>query len=188
MIEAEWWEYDSLDELARCGCRRRRVHHRQRGRCAGLVADRGARRKTGPAIFSKLAAQKLPWKKVTIIPTDDRLVPMDDERSNVRESPRRFFRPARASSRSRPKSPTTGWRVIPPMPGCRICLGRRTSSGWAWARTGIPLRSLPGPTCRTRLRLPCTAGSWSDARPLPSDAPVARVTLDARRRSFPRGR
>ena len=35
-------------------------------------------------MFAKLAAQTLPWKKVTIIPTDDRLVPMDDERSNVR--------------------------------------------------------------------------------------------------------
>src|SRR5213075_54589 len=28
--------------------------------------------------------QKLSWKRVTIIPTDERLVPMDDERSNVR--------------------------------------------------------------------------------------------------------
>ena len=51
-------------------------------RNASLIAVPGG--KTGPAIFPKLAAQKLPWKRVTIIPTDDRLVPMDDERSNVR--------------------------------------------------------------------------------------------------------
>ena len=47
-------------------------------RNASLIAVPGGT--TGPAVFPKLAAQKLPWKRVTIIPTDDRLVPMDDER------------------------------------------------------------------------------------------------------------
>ena len=35
-------------------------------------------------IYKKLAGKKLNWKKVTIVPTDDRLVPMTDEASNVR--------------------------------------------------------------------------------------------------------
>src|SRR6478752_907870 len=33
-------------------------------------------------IYKKLAAAKLNGKKVTIIPTDDRLVPLTDERAN----------------------------------------------------------------------------------------------------------
>src|SRR5205085_6176524 len=84
MIEAEWWEYDSLDELADAvaGDVGFIVESAVDARGASLVAVPGD--ETGPAIFPKLASQKLPWKKVTIIPTDDRLVAMDDDRSNVR--------------------------------------------------------------------------------------------------------
>src|SRR6185369_17450828 len=39
----------------------------------------------------KLVAQALPWKRVTIIPTDDRLVPMDSELSNVRAIAKAFL-------------------------------------------------------------------------------------------------
>ena len=96
MIEAEWWEYDSLDELADAvaGDAGFIIESAVDARGASLIAVPGG--STGPAIFPRLAAQKLPWKKVTIIPTDDRLVPMDDERRNVREIAKAFLPRARA--------------------------------------------------------------------------------------------
>jgi 6-phosphogluconolactonase len=41
--------------------------------------------------LAALAEQELPWKRVTIIPTDDLLVPLDDERSKVRALARDFL-------------------------------------------------------------------------------------------------
>ena len=99
MIEAEWWEYDSLDELADAvaGDVGFIIDSAVDARNAALIAVPGG--KTGPAIFPKLAAQALPWKRVTIIPTDDRLVPMDSDLSNVRAIAKAFL--------------PTGARVIP---------------------------------------------------------------------------
>jgi 6-phosphogluconolactonase len=84
MIEAEWWEYDSLEELADAvaGDVGFIIESAIDARGTSLIAVPGG--STGPAIFPKVTALQLPWKKVTVIPTDDRLVPMDDERSNVR--------------------------------------------------------------------------------------------------------
>src|SRR5207245_5049539 len=84
MIEAEWWEYDSLEELADAvaGDVGFIVESAVDARGSSLIAVPGG--STGPAVFAKLAAQKLPWKNVTIIPTDDRLVPTEDEGSDVR--------------------------------------------------------------------------------------------------------
>lgn len=91
MIEAEWWDYDSLDELADAvaGDVGFIIESAVDARNASLIALPGG--KTGPAIFPKLAAQQLPWKRVTIVPTDERLVPMDDERSNVRAIAKTFL-------------------------------------------------------------------------------------------------
>jgi 6-phosphogluconolactonase len=91
MIEAEWWEYDSLGELADAvaGDVGFIVESAVDARGSSLIALPGGT--TGPAIFAQLASQQLPWKKVTVIPTDDRLVPMDDERSNVRAIAKAFL-------------------------------------------------------------------------------------------------
>src|SRR5438270_12389337 len=91
MIEAEWWEYDSLAELADAvaGIVGFSIESAVDARGSSLIAVPGG--STGPAVFGKLAAAKLPWKRVTIIPTDDRLVPMDDERSNVRAIAKAFL-------------------------------------------------------------------------------------------------
>jgi 6-phosphogluconolactonase len=91
MIEAEWWEYDSRDELADAvaGDVGFIVESAVDARNASLIAVPGG--STGAAIFPKLAAQKVNWKRVTIIPTDDRLVPMDSDQSNVREIARAFL-------------------------------------------------------------------------------------------------
>jgi len=178
MIEAEWWEYDSLDELADAvaGDVGFIVDSAVEARGASLVALPGG--KTGPAIFPKLAAQQLPWKRVTIIPTDERLVPMNDERSNVRELARIFL--------------PVGARVIPiaadipdyklagnsadarlqdlPWPPDLVWLGVGEDGHAASIFAGPDLQdALDAPRARRAV------GVMPD--PLPDDAPVARVTL-----------
>ena len=178
MIEAEWWEYDSLDELADAvaGDVGFIIDSAVDARNASLIAVPGGR--TGPAIFPKLAAQQLPWKRVTIIPTDDRLVPMDDERSNVRAIAKAFL-PA-------------GARVIPiateiadyklagnsadarlqdlPWPPDLVWLGMGADGHTASIFAGPDLHAaLDAPKARRAI------GVMPD--PLPPEAPVARVTL-----------
>ena len=178
MIEAEWWEYDSLDELADAvaGDVGFIVDSAIDARGSSLIAVPGG--STGPAVFGKLAAQKLPWKQVTIIPTDDRLVPMEDERSNVRAIAKAFL-PA-------------GARVIPiateiadyklagnsadarlrdfPWPPDLVWLGM--------GKDGHTASIFAGPDLQTALDAPKArraVGVMPD--PLPAEAPVARVTL-----------
>src|SRR4029079_5559364 len=95
MIEAEWWEYDSLDELADAvaGDVAFIAESAIDARDASLIALSDGN--PGPAVLAKLAKQKLHWKKVTVIPTDDRLVAVDSDLSNVRELARAFL-PLRA--------------------------------------------------------------------------------------------
>src|SRR5689334_2788062 len=178
MIEVEWWEYDSLDELADAvaGDVGFIIESAIDARGASLIALPGG--STGPAIFPKLAAQSLPWKKVTVIPTDDRLVPMADERSNVRAIGQTFI-PA-------------GARVIPisteiadyklagnsadarlqdlPWPPDLVWLGMGKDGHTASIFAGPDLQdALDAPKARRAV------GVMPD--PLPPEAPVARVTL-----------
>jgi 6-phosphogluconolactonase len=99
MIEAEWWDYESPDEMAEAvaGDVGFIVESALDARGAALIALPAA--ETAQAIFPALAGAKLQWKQVTVIPTDDRLVPMQDERSKVRTIAKTFL--------------PTGARVIP---------------------------------------------------------------------------
>src|SRR5690242_9410082 len=178
MIEAEWWAYDSLDELADAvaGDVAFIIDSAVEARNASMIAVPGG--KTGPAIFPKLAAQKLPWKRVTIIPTDDRLVAMDSDQSNVREIARTFL--------------PLGARVVPiateiadyklagnsadarlqdlPWPPDLVWLGMGNDGHTASIFAGPDLQAaLDAPKARRAI------GVMPD--PLPAEAPVARVTL-----------
>jgi 6-phosphogluconolactonase len=178
MIEAEWWEYDSLDELADAvaGDVGFIVESAIEARNASLIAVSGG--KTAPAIFPKVAAQKLQWKRVTIIPTDERLVPMDSDLSNVREIARAFL--------------SLGARVVPiaaEIADYRLAGNsadaRLQDLSWppdlVWLGMGADGHTasiFPGPDFQAALDAPKgrrAIGVMPD--PLPAEAPVARVTL-----------
>ena len=178
MIEAEWWEYDSLDELADAlaGDIGFIIESAVDARGASLIAVPGGT--TGPAVLAKLAAQKLPWKKVTIIPTDDRLVPMDDQRSNVRAIAKAFL--------------PLGARVIPiaaEIADYRLAGNsadaRLQDLPWppdlAWlgmGKDGHTASIFSGPDLQDALEAPKARRAVGVMpEPLPSEAPVARVTL-----------
>jgi 6-phosphogluconolactonase len=178
MIEAEWWEYDSLDELADAvaGDVGFIIDSAIDARNASLIALPGG--EDVAPIYAKLAAQQLPWKRVTIIPTDERLVPMDDDRSNVRGIARAFL--------------PSGARVIPiaaDIPDYTLAGNsadaRLQDLPWppdlVWlgvGEDGHTASIFSGPDLQTALDAPKArraVGVMPD--PMPADAPVARVTL-----------
>lgn len=81
--EIEWWDFDSVEELVDgvVGDVAFIIESALDARGQALVAFPGG--STPVPILEKLAEAPLRWKNVTIIPTDDRLVPVSDPMSNV---------------------------------------------------------------------------------------------------------
>ena len=178
MIEAEWWDYDSIEEMADAvaGDIGFIVESALDARGSALLALPGGR--TPLPIFERLAEASLPWKKVTIIPTDDRLVPMQDERSNVRAIAQAFLK--------------AGARVVPiatEIPDHRLAGNsadaRLQDLPWppdlCWlgmGEDGHTASIFAGPDLQDALDAPKArraVGVMPD--PMPADAPVPRVTL-----------
>ncbi|MBQ1499661.1 MAG: 6-phosphogluconolactonase [Sphingomonas sp.] len=177
--EIEWWDYDSADEMAEAvaGDIGFIIESAIDARGAAVIALGGG--KTPLPIYEKLAGAKIDWKRVTILPGDDRIVPLGDPLSNVTAIGKIFI----------PK----GARVIPlvsdkapdykaagrsadallqdvhwPLDLCLLGIG--TDGHCASIFPGPDFdEALNGPKERRAL------GVMPD--PLPPEAPVARVTL-----------
>ena len=81
--EVEWWEYDDAAEMAAAvaGDIGFIIESAIEARGAAVIALAGGT--TPIPIYEKLAATKLEWKRVTIVPGDERIVPLGDPLSNV---------------------------------------------------------------------------------------------------------
>ena len=178
MIEAEFWDYDTVEEMADAvaGDIGFIVDSAIDARNEALLAFPGGT--TPRPILAKLAEATLRWRRVTIVPTDERLVPMDSDLSNVREIARTFL--------------PLGARVVPitgdipdyraagnsadarlqdlPWPPDLVWLGIGADGHTASIFSGPDLEdALNAPRARRAV------GVMPD--PMPEDAPVARVTL-----------
>lgn len=176
MIEVEWWEYEDADELAEAvaGDVQFVIESALDARGDAVVAFPGGSTPLGA--FDRLRAAKLKWRDVTIVPTDDRLVPVDQPLSNVRMLAERFL-PLGARV-----IPLTGGSLEPRAAG-RAADARLQDVHWpldlVWLGVGADGHTasiFPGADLDAALTAPHRAiGVTPD--PLPADAPVARVTL-----------
>ena len=177
--EIEWWEYDDAAEMAAAvaGDIAFVIESAIDARGACVVALPGG--KTPLPIYEKLAATKLDWKRVTIIPTDERIVPLGDPLSNITAIGKTFL--------------SKGARVIPIV--SEAAKDYKAAGKAADARLGDlhwPLdlcllgvgsdghtaSIFPGPDYEEAVAGPRerrALGVMPD--PLPAEAPVPRVTL-----------
>lgn len=177
--EVEWWEYDDVAEMAAAvaGDIGFIIESAIDARGAAVIALAGG--KTPIPIYEKLSSAKLDWKRVTIIPGDERIVPLGDPLSNV-TALAKFFLPK-------------GARVMPIVPSALAdykAAGRSADAlmqdlHWPLdlcllgvGSDGHTASIFPGPDLTEALTGPkeCRAlGVMPD--PMPTDAPVPRVTL-----------
>ena len=179
MTEVEWWEYDSAAELAGAvaGDVQFVIESALDARGAAVVALAGG--STPAPAYAKLAAAKLDWKKVTIVPTDERIVPLGDKLSNVTMIGKTFL----------PK----GARVMPIVPQATAdykAAGRSADAlmqdlHWpldlcllGMGENGHTASIFRGPDYDEALSGPRERRALGVMpEPLPPEAPVARVTL-----------
>jgi 6-phosphogluconolactonase len=177
MFEGDWRKFDDKEVMAQ------RVASYVESLIRSAIAARGsatlalAGGKTPIPAFRELAEARLDWSKVTILPSDDRLVAADDPLSNIGLIRRCFG-----------ETGATIMTLADASDGDPIAAGERADArlgalDWpldlVWlgiGEDGHTASILPGPdfeTALTSLRRAC--GVVPD--PLPKEAPVARVTL-----------
>lgn len=177
--EIEWWEYDDAAEMAAAvaGDIGFIIESAIEARGAAVIALAGG--KTPVPIYEKLSAAKLDWKRVTIVPGDERIVPLGDPLSNVTILAK-FFLPK-------------GARVMPIVPNAIAdykAAGRSADAlmqdlHWPLdlcllgvGSDGHTASIFPGPDFDEALNGPKerrALGVMPD--PMPPEAPVPRVTL-----------
>ncbi|MEO7827041.1 MAG: 6-phosphogluconolactonase [Allosphingosinicella sp.] len=181
--EIEWWEFDTAKEMAA-----------QAAGDIGFVvesaieAHKGARialpgGSTSDLIFAQLAKSKaIDWSKVTIMPTDDRLVALGDPLSNYRKL-EGFFAAKGANLVSLVDESALGDR----QEAGRLADARLSLIGWpldlaclGMGADGHTASIFPGPDLDRSVAGPRerrAVGVRPD--PMPETAPVERVTLTA---------
>ncbi|WP_294197734.1 6-phosphogluconolactonase [uncultured Sphingomonas sp.] len=179
MTEIEWWDYDDAAELADAvaGDIQFVIESAIDARGSAVIALAGG--KTPLPAYEKLAKAKLDWKRVTIVPGDERIVPLGDALSNVTSLGKIFI----------PK----GARVMPIVPKATEdykAAGRSADAlmqdlHWPLdlcllgvGGDGHTASIFPGPDYDEALNGPKerrAIGVMPD--PLPPEAPVARVSL-----------
>ncbi|MEG3180218.1 6-phosphogluconolactonase [Sphingomonas sp. LT1P40] len=179
--EIEWWDYEDTDEWsdALAGDIGFIIESAIDARGGAVIALAGGR--TPAPVYEKLAKAKLDWKRVTIIPTDDRLVPLGDAMSNVTGLAKVFL--------------SKGARVIPLISekaddykaAGRAADARLQDHHWpldlvllGMGADGHTASIFPGPDFDEAMNGPKdrrALGVMPD--PLPPEAPVARVTLSS---------
>lgn len=177
--EVEWWEYDDAAEMAAAVASDIAfiIESAIDARGAAVVALAGG--KTPIPIYEKLSSAKLDWKRVTVVPGDERIVPLGDPLSNVTALARYFL----------PK----GARVIPIVPNAIAdykAAGRSADAlmqdlHWPLdlcllgvGNDGHAASIFPGPDFDEAVNGPKerrALGVMPD--PMPLEAPVPRVTL-----------
>ena len=179
MTEIEWWEYDDAGELADAvaGDIQFVIESALDARGSAVIALAGG--KTPMAAYEKLAQAKLDWKKVTIIPGDERLVKLGDPLSNV-TALAKVFLPKGARVMPVVPDATTDYKVAGrsadalmqdlhwPLDFCLLGIGGDGHTASIFPGPDFD-EALNGPKERRML------GVMPD--PLPPEAPVARVTL-----------
>ncbi|HVJ70324.1 MAG TPA: 6-phosphogluconolactonase [Sphingomicrobium sp.] len=178
MIEAEWWEYDSAEEMADAvaGDIGFIVESAIDARNEALLALPGG--STPLPIFARLAEAQLPWKRVTIVPGDERLVPMDNELSNVRAIARAFLP---AGARVIPiTADIADYKLAGNSADARL-QDLRWPPDLVWLGMGSDGHTASifnGPDMDDALNAPKARRAVGVMpEPLPKEAPVARVTL-----------
>lgn len=177
--EVEWWEYDDVAGMAAAvaGDIAFIIESAVEARGAAVIALAGG--KTPSPIYEKLSSAKLDWKRVTIIPGDERIVPLGDPLSNV-TALAKFFLPK-------------GGRVMPIVPNAIAdykAAGRSADAlmqdlHWPLdlcllgvGSDGHTASIFPGPDLVEALTGPKDRRALGVMpNPMPLDAPVPRVTL-----------
>ncbi|MDQ2892396.1 MAG: 6-phosphogluconolactonase [Pseudomonadota bacterium] len=179
MTEIEWWEYDDTDEFAAAvaGDIQFVIESALDARGSAVIALAGGN--TPLPAYRKLAEAKLDWKKVTIVPTDERIVPLGDDLSNV-TALAKIFLPKGARVKPIVPTATDDYKVAGrsadalmqdlhwPLDLCVLGMGSDGHTASIFPGPDFD-EALNGPNERRAL------GVMPD--PLPPEAPVARVTL-----------
>lgn len=180
MTEIEWWDFDDSEEMAGAvaGDIQFIIESALDARGSAVVAFPGGH--TPMPIFEKLVSAPIKWKYVTIVPTDDRLVAVDDALSNIAKIAKIFL--------------PLGARVVPysseaadyKLAGSAAD-ARLQDMGWpldlVWLGMGLDGHTasiFPGPDMEEALdpkNEKRAIGVIPD--PMPDNAPVNRVTLTA---------